>query len=256
MLQDAPAALPPGLVTWLRPADRDEAIALVSAAATPVGGGAALLSQAFPISLSDRAVDVLDLLPCGLNDGVLGAASTIADLASDSEVRRRWPAVAQAGALTATPQVRAVATLGGTVAARLPTSDLAAPLAAYDCTVVLETAADRREIDVLEYLSAPVLPPHLVVGVRPRLSGPGAYRRFARQVGPAPAIATVAGVRTGGELRLYAGAVGPTAAPLRLDGDQTPGECVRSDARADAGYRRQLIAVLAGEVCAELGAAV
>jgi CO/xanthine dehydrogenase FAD-binding subunit len=248
MLQDLRTGSPAGLVEWLRPADLPTALSLVEAGATPVGGGAALLSRAFPLELGDRAVDVVPLLPGGVRDGVIGAATTLAALAVDPVVVRKWPALAAAAQVTATPQVRAVAGVGGTVAARLPTADLAAAMAAYDCTVLVMDAAGSWEWPVLDHLSSPTLPRHLVLGIRPRLSGPGAYRRFARQVGPAPAIATVAGADTEHGRRLFAGAVGLTAAPVPLAADGSPLQDLRSDARAGASYRRQLIAVLAADV--------
>jgi carbon-monoxide dehydrogenase medium subunit len=248
MLHDPPA----GVTAWLHPATRDEAFSLVADGGTPVAGGVALLSLALAPALGERAVDVAALLPVGIFDGLIGASTTLAELAADSYANAHWPAIAEAAAMTATPQVRAVATVGGTVAARLPTSDLAASLAAHDCVVHAQTAEGEREIEILDYLSRKTLPAHLVSGVRPRLSGPGAHRRFALRLGPAPALATVAGIAVNGELRLFAGAVGPTAAPIRLEGELKL-DSLRSDARASAEYRRQLIGVLAADVRRVLG---
>ncbi len=251
MLRDPAPASAPGVVTWLRPRSVTEALDLLITGATPVAGGAALLSPAFPVGMAERVVDVNAVLGSGVDAGVIGASTTLDDL---TRLGAAWPAVAAAARLTATPQIRRVATVGGTVSARLPTSDLAAALAAHDCVVHVLTADGAEEIGVLDYLAAVTLPAHLVLGVRPQLSGPGAYRRFARQVGPAPAVATVAGVMTGGRLRMYAGAVGLTAAPVPLEPDGQPAQELRSDARAGADHRRHLVSALVAEVRAELEA--
>jgi xanthine dehydrogenase YagS FAD-binding subunit len=44
---------------------------------------------------------------------VLGAATTLADIATSAEVRGRWPLLADAAAHVATPEIRNVGTLGG-----------------------------------------------------------------------------------------------------------------------------------------------
>ncbi|MBX6388613.1 MAG: FAD binding domain-containing protein [Frankia sp.] len=247
--------------TWLVPHDLGHAVDLVAAGATPVGGGVALLSAALPPRLADSAVDLAPVLPAGqLGGGRLGAGTTLARLAGDPQVRRWWPALAAAAAATGTPQVRALATLGGTVAARLATADLAAPLVAYGALVHVRTAgADRaRELPVREYLGAAGLPPHIVVEVELPVTGDGAYRRFALRAGPAPAVATVAAVRPGGgEPVLVAGAVGRDAAPVPFPGpgpEPPPAELLRSDARGSAGFRHALLRALAREAITELEA--
>ncbi|MGY1812791.1 FAD binding domain-containing protein [Blastococcus sp. SYSU D00820] len=245
-----------GLCTWLRPTDLDDALRLVVAGGTPVGGGAALLSAALPCALGDRAVDLAGLLPAGVDGDVLGAGTTLAALATDPAIGAAWPALASAAAGAATPQVRAVATLGGSVAARLPGADLPAALAAYGARVLLRTAGGAAELPLGSYLAAPVHPPHLVLGVRLPGRGAGVTRRFAVRTGPAPALAVVAGVRTGAGLHLVAGAVGRDAAPLPFDDPGRPpgADRMRDDVRASAGYRARLVAALADEVAAELAA--
>src|ERR1700712_402865 len=107
---------------WLSPATREEAFSLIVGGGTPVAGGVALLSLALPPTLGDRAVDIAGLLPSGIQDGVIGALTPLAELAGHPYANAHWPAIAEAAAMTATPQVRGVATGGGTGAARLPTS--------------------------------------------------------------------------------------------------------------------------------------
>ncbi|MDY7099938.1 MAG: FAD binding domain-containing protein [Actinomycetota bacterium] len=240
--------------TWTRPADLGEAIELVGRGAVPVGGACALMSAAFEDPVSEELVDVLDLLPAGVDDDRIGAGTTLAALAADPLVAQRWPAVAAAAALTATPQVRALATVGGSVAARLPTADLAAPLAAHGAVVELVDAAGATTpVRIEQYLTEPPTWPHLVYAVRLTRTGRGSYRRFALREGPAPAIATVAAVVVDGELRMWAGAVGPTAAPVAfMPGAPPAASALRTDARASARYRARLVAALAAELVEEL----
>jgi len=49
----------------------------------------------------------------GIVDGRIGAKLTVAALASDPAIRSGWPALAAAAGALATPQIRAVGTLGG-----------------------------------------------------------------------------------------------------------------------------------------------
>jgi CO/xanthine dehydrogenase FAD-binding subunit len=237
----------------VRPDDLDDALRLVADGATPVGGGAALLSTAFPCRIGPVALDLSGLLPTGVTGDVVGAGTTLAVLAGSPQVRSRWGALASAAAGTATPQVRAVATLGGTVAARLPGADLPAALAVHGALVQIATAAGISEVSSAAYAADGVAAPHLVLGVRLPVEGPGTTRRFALRTGPAPAIAVVAGARVGPAVRLAAGAVGFDPAPLTFDDVPPPASAMRDDARASAVYRAHLVAVLADEVRQELG---
>lgn len=241
--------------TWLRPTELREALELVARGAVPVGGACALMSAAFDDPDTDEVVDILDLLPAGVDGDRIGAGSVLGAVAADPGVVTRWPAVAAAAALAGTPQVRALATLGGTIAARLPTADLAAPLAAYGALVeVVGVDGVTRSLPIVAYLEHPPVEAHLVYAVTMTRSGPGGYRRFALRAGPAPAIASVAAVRLDGVLTMWAGAVGPSAAPIPFaPGSPPPASALRTDARASARYRARLVAAMAAELTEELG---
>jgi CO/xanthine dehydrogenase FAD-binding subunit len=249
--------------TWLRPRDLAEALDALRAGATVIGGGAALASESFSPVIGGRVVDLAGLRVPGVlgetglrgRDGrYAGAMTTLADLLADPGIADGWPGVRAAAAATATPEVRRVATIGGTVAARLPTSDLLPVLCAYGAAVDLaDTGGHRRTVPVAAYLAAPAT--GIVVGVD--LGGPaaGAFRRFAGRPGFAPAIASVAGVRRSRDaLELWAGAAGP--GPFRMGSAGLPDEAtLRSDYAASAGYRRRLLGALRADVLAELAEA-
>jgi len=250
------------VTSWHVPRDLEDALAHVRNGATPVAGATALYSAAFPPVLGPAAVDVRDVLGRGVDDEegaiVLGASLTIAELAADPRIRAFLPALATAAAMTANPHVRRVATLGGTIAARLLTADLAAPLAAHHGVVLAKDAASGASLEVgaVEYFGGAVDWPHLVTGVRLERPGPGAYRRFAPLAGPAPAFATLALVRSGDVLVGFAGAVGPTAAPVSFAAGHLPGAGeLRDDRRASSWFRARLLEALSQEAHDELGRA-
>lgn len=265
-------------VAWYSPRSPEDALSVLRHGGTAVAGGAALLSPAFAVAMGDLAVDVLSVLPSDVDADGIGAAATLADLADSPLARATWPALAAAAAATATPLVRAVATVGGTVGARLLTSDLAPALAAHACELdvlvlddpilddpVLDERSGRSPrpglgtltLSAVDYLAAPPSAPHLVARVRPTRGGPGAYRRFTLRPGPGPAVATVAGVRTEAGVELWAGAVGPTPAPVLLSADlpaALPADRLRTDGLASAAYRSRLLRSLADEVRRDLAA--
>jgi xanthine dehydrogenase YagS FAD-binding subunit len=112
------------------PRDRDEALSLVGPDARPRGGGMDLLDLAkrgvsCPGTWVDlRRVAGLDgIAAADVEDTVVGARTTLAAIAASERLRARHPALSDAAASAATPQVRAVATLAGNL--------LQAPRCAY-----------------------------------------------------------------------------------------------------------------------------
>ena len=104
----------------------DEAISLLAQPGTvAMGGGTDLLTQVRDGVVAAEALVGLSAIP-GLNeisetaDGALsiGAAATIADVASHPLVRTRFAALAEAAGGLATPQIRNEATIGGNLAQR------------------------------------------------------------------------------------------------------------------------------------------
>ena len=72
------------------------------------------------------------------SDGlVIGAGAKVADVAVSPDVLRFYPALAQACAQMANPQVRNMATVAGNLANASPAADCAAPLMAHGGSVVL-----------------------------------------------------------------------------------------------------------------------
>ena len=104
----------------------DEAIVLLSQpGSVPMGGGTDLLPQVRDGVVSAERLVGLAAIP-GMaaiaeeDDGrlTIGAAATVADVASHPVVRRRYVALAMAAAGLATPQIRNEGTIGGNLAQR------------------------------------------------------------------------------------------------------------------------------------------
>lgn len=240
---------PESSVAWRRPASVAEAARLASKGATLVGGAAALGSAAFPHGYGSVAVDLEGLALDVLAPPRLGAMVRLERLVAEDAISTGWPVVAEAAGATATPEVRRMATVGGTVAAGLPTSDLCLALCAAEASVRVLDGSGAQTVSVSAYLAQPL--PGVIVEVVLGEPRPGAYRRFANRPGFAPAVAAVAGVVHGGVVALWAGAVADR--PVRLSPGALPAvETLRDDAQASGWYRRRLLSTLIEDVTAAL----
>lgn len=110
---------------YARPGTREEAQALLSAAARPKGGGFDLLDLAKNgVSTPGVLVDLAAVPEMGTTskgdhgEVGLGARMTLAALAADPEVAKACPVVADAAGEAATPLVRNTATLAGNLLQR------------------------------------------------------------------------------------------------------------------------------------------
>jgi len=110
---------------YARPKTLAEVHALLSATARPRGGGMDLLDLAKNrVSSPDTLVNLAGLQELGgldIQAGVsvnIGCATTLAEIAADTEVAKWCPVLVDAASAAATPQVRAVATLAGSVLQR------------------------------------------------------------------------------------------------------------------------------------------
>jgi xanthine dehydrogenase YagS FAD-binding subunit len=97
----------------------DETIPLLSATARPLAGGTDMLplmkeGLAAPERLINiKRLEELRYIRADESGLRIGALATLADLDRDPDVRRDWTALAQAAGLSASPQLRNMATIGG-----------------------------------------------------------------------------------------------------------------------------------------------
>lgn len=253
---------------WLEPTSLEEALALKAergGAVTVVAGGTfvgilvnqrLLAPEAF---LSLRRVAGLDYVRAN-GELRLGALTTHRTVELSPLVRERWPALAHAFSLVASPRVRNQATVGGVLADADHASDPPAMLLALGARAVARSVRGEREIPIEElivgFYETTLEPDELLVEVRVP-GGPhrATYRKFrSRSHEGRPAVG-VAVCRRNGELRVVVGAVAgrPQWFPeLLFDPVADPAEIGRayaeaieaiSDVSGSAEYRRRVVAV-------------
>ena len=252
---------------WLEPTSLEEALALKAergGAVTVVAGGTfvgilvnqrLLAPEAF---LSLQRVAGLDYVRAN-GELRLGALTTHRTVELSPLVRERWPALAHAFSLVASPRVRNQATVGGVLADADHASDPPAMLLALGARAVARSVRGEREIPIDElivgFYETTLEPDELLVEVRVP-GGPhrATYRKFrSRSHEGRPAVG-VAVCRRNGELRVVVGAVAgrPQWFPELCDpvGDSAEigrayAEAIEaiSDVSGSAEYRRRVVAV-------------
>jgi aerobic carbon-monoxide dehydrogenase medium subunit len=267
--------LPPSPPAWLAPGSLEEALALRAEHGhdVPVVAGGTFLAilinqrllepEAF---LSLRGVPGLDGISAN-GELRLGAMATHRAVEQSPLVRGRWPALARAFSLVASPRVRNQATVGGVLADADYASDPPALFVALGARVVARSIGGEREIPAEElvtgYYETSLRPDELITEVRvPAATERAVYRKFrSRSQEDRPCVA-VAAAAAGESVRVVVGAVAerPQHFPELCVG--SPEEIGRSyaesiepisDGRGSAEYRRRVIAVEVRRALEELG---
>jgi CO/xanthine dehydrogenase FAD-binding subunit len=235
---------------------------------------------------------LIDLSHAGLSyirrrgaNWVIGAATTIADIAHSSDIRALAGGILpRAAATCGSVQLRNVATVGGNLGVDSPAADLATPLLALDAVAVVANATGRHKMRLAAYLALsgnrqPV--DSLLAEIAFPDPAPAAhsgwyFQKFARTAVDVAIVNVAAGLRFDSRGRVQAarivlGAVTPV--PVHATGTEelltgrsldhallaeAAESVVReidpiTDVRASADYRRELCRVLtrrALEACA------
>ena len=209
----------------------------------------------------------------------IGSSTRIATVGSHPAVRERYPALAHACSVMATPQVRNMGTVAGNLANGSPCADTASPLLVYGASVMLHSSRGPREVALEDFHKGPrwvdmhvgELVSSLRVPAPPSRSG-SSYLRLSARSRVDMAAAGVAGLLAlGGDgrverARLALTAVAPTpmrcpdAEALLVGRVPAPDLLAKAaetcageskpidDVRASAAYRRHVIGVLARRV--------
>jgi carbon-monoxide dehydrogenase medium subunit len=255
-------------VEWLAPSFLEEAAELRAqrgADTTVVAGGSflgILMNQGFVAPTSLLSLSRVDeLRGIDVQDGELrlGAMVTHRRVERDPTVRERWPVLAQAFGLVASPRVRNQATVGGVLADADYASDPPAALCALNARAVLRSPRGERQVPVdeliLGFYETCIADDELLTEVRvPAGLEAGTYRKFrSRSSEDRPCVA-VAAARLNGALRVVVGACAdvPQHYPdICADGSSAREIGSRyaerleplSDSRGSAEYRRRVVAV-------------
>ncbi|MGD1886913.1 MAG: FAD binding domain-containing protein [Cohaesibacteraceae bacterium] len=255
-------------VKYHKPASLADAVAALAAAddGKILSGGQTLLPTmkqhlAAPSDLIDvRGIDGMSSISVGIGTITIGAATVHADVADSSEVKANIPALAALAEGIGDPAVRAMGTIGGSIANNDPAADYPSAVLGLGATVVTNT----REIaadDFFDGMFATSLDEgEIITAVRFPIPSRAGYAKFPN---PASryAMAGVLVAETGGSVRVavtgagsdgvfrHAGMESALASNFTagaLDGITIDPDGLLSDIHGSAAYRANLVTVMAG----------
>lgn len=199
---------------------------------------------------------------------VIGALSKHAEVANSAEVQQHIPALAALAHSIGDRQVRAVGTLGGSIANNDPAADYPAGVLALGATVVTtqrELAADDFFTGLYE---TALNPDELITEVRFPIPQRAAYAKFPNPASRFALVGVFVAQAADGSVRVAVTGAGPGVfrvaemeaalnsqfAPdalysIRVDADE-----LNSDLHADAAYRAHLVGVMAKRAVAAANA--
>lgn len=195
---------------------------------------------------------------------VLGAGLTYTDVMAP-ELAELVPVLALAARSVGSPQIRNAGTLGGNLGTASPAGDGVTALVALGGSVRLRSATGERDVDLASFVTGPRAtlraPDELITSVRvPVLTGPQEFLKIGARNAMVIAVASLAFVVDGDDVRVALGSVGP--GPIRAHdaeayvagGGDDPLEFGRlvaaasrpiDDHRSTAAYRRHSVEILA-----------
>lgn len=263
--------MPKSPTAYYRPDTLQSALQLLNQPHTvALGGGSKLLAHDVFGAVVDLQMLALNQITWNENSLAVGATTTLTELAetlavnteTDSPASLLQKAIHQAGPNT----YRHAATLGGSIASRLPDSELLAALLVLDTKVVLHSPQPHT-VSLADYLAPPEQPFGLITGITiPWQAGQGMSERVARTPADYPIVSVVLWLPQTGMPALAA--TGIAKRPLRLSDAETAlnGQFTEEritqaatfardavthpgDFRGDAAYRADMVAILTQRVC-------
>ena len=235
-----------------------------------LGGGQSLLAAmklrlAQPSTLVDvTRIPELKAVQVDGNVVKVGAAVCHADVAENAQIRNTLPALADLAGMIGDRQVRALGTLGGSLANDDPAADYPAAVLALNATVV----TDRRRIAADDFFlgmyETALAPDELIVSVEFQVPERAAYEKF-RNPASHFALAGVFVAKYAGEVRVAVTGAGPSVfrasalesalktnfAPEAARAVKIPADDLNTDLHASAAYRAHLIPVLTARAVAK-----
>ncbi len=244
------------------PATLDEAIALLARhgeRARPLAGGQSLvplltLRLARPEVIVDlNEIEALRMVRRDGADVLVGAMVRHRALERGEGALAACPLLQEAAALIGNVRVRALGTIGGSLAHADPAAELPAVVRALDGTLILRGPDGERTVPASEFfigaLTTALRPGELIVGCRLPVLGPGtgyAVTEFTRRGGDFAIVAAVAVVemRSTRIARARVALAGSGATPVRL----ARVEAALAGERPDPGLLRRAAEEAAGEI--------
>ncbi len=248
----------PGEKIFLRPASLEEAWRAFEAAdgdAVYLAGGTDVMvnykkKRIRPrVFISLNGLTGYDRVSLASEEILLGGLTTLETLAADPLVAAHLPGLRDAAGNMASPQIRAVATLGGNLANAAPSADTAPPLLSHGAAVVLASPGGLRRVPLDEFFLAPgraaMSPGEIIVSVAAPLPRPpcgGGYVKVSRRKAMDLALLGVAvhlefqtDRGTCQLARVALGVAGPVPARAREAEDYLTGRGINAESLAEAG---------------------
>ncbi len=235
-----------------RPANLEDALALLAeSGARPIAGGTVVNARP-----NTEPVDVVDLQALGLDevraDGdrlELGAMVRLQDLMESESV----PGLLRELAGREAPStLRRAATVGGTVAAADPESELLAGLLVFDAGVTVAHSMGSESIPLAELLADQSrLHLGIITSVSVAVGGDATAERTGRTPADRPIVMAVARRGEDGEVRLAL--TGVSSTPVLAEPSKVAELAPPADFRGSGEYRKELARVLSGRVLGRLG---
>lgn len=271
----------PPVFDYVRPADLDEALALLSARedAKVLAGGFSLLPL-MKLRLAEPEL-LIDLRDVGGLDGItetgdelrIGGRATHRRIHEDPTVRSSHPLLRDAAGGIGDPQIRNWGTIGGSVAHADPSADWPAVLIATRATIVMRDATRERTVEArsffIDSFETAIEPDEILTEVRiprPGQGAGGAYAKIERRAGDFSTVGVAVQLRLDGlhitEVGVGITAVAPapfaaTDAEAILRGGATDDATVRrageaaaaqsspaSDSHGPADYKRAMVVAM------------
>ena len=256
--------------TYERPASLADAVKLAGAGGKPLAGGQTLLaSMKLRLSAPEQLVDlggIAELSGIRMDGGqlVIGAMTRHAEVGRNADVKAAFPALGWLAAHIGDRQVRAMGTIGGSLANNDPSACYPSAVLATGATVV----TSKREIaadDFFQGLFATALgDDELITAVRFPLPKQAVYEKLIQRASHFPLVGVFvarfdSGVRVavtgaGNGVFRHAGledALGKSFTPQAAAGVKIDASDLNSDLHGSADYRAHLIGVLAQRAVAK-----
>ena len=259
-----------------RPGTLADALALFAAAADAryLAGGQTLIPTmrqrlASPSDLIDIA-HIAELKGISATDAVvsIGAAATHGDIAGADAVVRAIPALATLAGRIGDPAVRALGTLGGSLANNDPAADYPAAMLALGATLLTDRRAIAAERFFTGLFATALDAGEIVTGVDIPVPAKAAYRKFANPASRYAMAGVFVAVMRDGAIRVGvtgagAGGVFRAAAieealtrswdPASVEAVAVDADGMLSDIHGSAAYRAHLVKVMAKRAVAAAG---
>ncbi len=242
------------LQAYHRPESLEAALSLLDRPQTRV---AVIAGGTYITPHLDRDVDeIIDLQQVGLDEVqhtettlTLGAMVRLQTIVDDEDT----PALLRETAHSAGPNTfRNQGTIGGTIVAAHPDSELLAALLVFQAQVTITSKSGERQVALSDFLAdvRGALDGGLVTAVSLVKSGKTARARVARTPVDDPIVAAIA--RRDGEGNQYLALCGIAATPVLTDPGQLDKLTPPGDFRGSSEYRKEMAKVLTGRVLAEI----